>query len=107
MLADRLAQSLAHRGPDGEGRERLPVGRQPDRCLLLVHRRLAIIDLSPLGHQPMVDTDTGNWITYNGEIFNFLELRGELEGVGVRFRSQSDTEVILKLYAAQGLRALD
>jgi asparagine synthase (glutamine-hydrolysing) len=104
-VAEALAVALAHRGPDDQGIETVPVESE-GRSLTLVHRRLSIIDLSPLGHQPMTDPATGNWIVYNGEIFNFLDLRRELEARGVRFRSLSDTEVILKLYAAYGLDAL-
>ena len=69
-------------------------------------RRLAILDLSPLGHQPMLDAETGNWIVYNGEIYNFREVRSRLEGEGVRFTSQSDTEVLLKAYGRWGERCL-
>ncbi|MBI4135639.1 asparagine synthase (glutamine-hydrolyzing) [Candidatus Uhrbacteria bacterium] len=97
-----LAQSLAHRGPDDEGIEVVPVGDARDKVVGLVHRRLAIIDLSPAGHQPMKDEVTGNWITFNGEIYNYRELRVELEGHGHQFKSQSDTEVILKSYAQYG-----
>lgn len=93
-----LAPALAHRGPDDEGIEVVPVGDARDKVVGLVHRRLSIIDLSPSGHQPMKDEATGNWITYNGEIYNYRELRRELEAQGHRFRSQSDTEVILKSY---------
>jgi asparagine synthase (glutamine-hydrolysing) len=105
-VAEALAKALAHRGPDDHGVETLPVGSE-GRSLTLVHRRLSIIDLSPLGHQPMFDPTTGNWIVYNGEIFNFRELRREREAGGDRFRSGSDTEVILKLYAAYGRNVLD
>jgi asparagine synthase (glutamine-hydrolysing) len=73
----------------------------------LAHTRLSIIDLSPLGHQPMKDPVTGNWIVYNGEIYNFRELRRELQGKGVEFRSQSDTEVILAAYRIWGEQCLD
>lgn len=94
-----MTMAMAHRGPDDEGVEVLPVG---DRWLGLGHRRLAVIDPSPAGHQPMSDPDRGNWITFNGEIYNFPELREELEREGVRFRSRSDTEVILALYVREG-----
>jgi len=69
-------------------------------------RRLAILDLSPLGHQPMQDAETGNWIVYNGEIYNFRGIRARLEGEGVRFVSRSDTEVLLKAYGRWGERCL-
>jgi asparagine synthase (glutamine-hydrolysing) len=68
----------------------------------LVHRRLSILDLSPAGHQPMCDGDAECWITYNGEIYNFVELRHELEAAGERFTSGSDTEVILGAYRRFG-----
>lgn len=73
--------------------------------LLLAHRRLAIIDLSNLGHQPMASDDGQLWITYNGEIYNYLELWVELESRGTVFRSHSDTEVILRAYEAWGSEA--
>lgn len=101
-LADSLARSLAHRGPDDEGRQSLAIENRPERSLLLVHRRLAIIDLSPLGHQPMCDSSTGNWIVYNGETYNFKELRQVMGCWGVTFKSQTDTEVLLKGYGWKG-----
>ena len=94
-LLERMSAILAHRGPDDAGiHQDGPVG--------LVSRRLAIQDLSPAGHQPMSSQDGRLWITYNGEIYNFLLLRDELERAGVQFRSRSDTEVILALYARHG-----
>ena len=94
-VLDRMSAILAHRGPDDAGIHRDgPVG--------LVSRRLAIQDLSPAGHQPMQSLDRRFTITYNGEIYNFLLLREELERQGVQFRSRSDTEVILALYARHG-----
>jgi len=74
--------------------------------LALGHRRLSVVDLSPLGHQPMCDPTERYWITYNGEVYNHLELRVELETLGYRFRSHSDTEVILAAYAAWGEQCL-
>jgi asparagine synthase (glutamine-hydrolysing) len=101
-LLERMTHSLAHRGPDDSGtvivREESPEPVEVG----LGNRRLAILDLSPLGHQPMQDSETGNWIVYNGEIYNFREVRSKLEGEGVRFRSQSDTEVLLKAYGRWG-----
>jgi asparagine synthase (glutamine-hydrolysing) len=94
-LLDRMSTVLAHRGPDDTGLHR-------DGPLALVSRRLAIQDLSAAGHQPMSSLDGRLWITYNGEIYNFLLLRDELERAGVRLRSRSDTEVILALYARHG-----
>jgi len=95
----RMAGLLAHRGPDGEGafvKDHVGLG----------HRRLAIIDLSPAGRQPMSNEDGSIWIVFNGEIYNFRELRAELIQGGHRFRSRSDTEVIVRLYEDRGLEAL-
>ena len=98
-LLRRMCKALAHRGPDDEGIfTRGPIG--------LGHRRLSILDLSPAGHQPMSNDDGSVWITFNGEIYNFLELRRDLERAGVAFRSRSDTEVLLKLYEARGVDCL-
>ena len=102
-----MAASLAHRGPDDEGIEILRVAGGEDLSLGLVHRRLSIIDLSAAAHQPMADPQTGNWIVYNGEIYNHQEIRRELEKLGHVFRSQSDTEVILKAYTQHGVGCLD
>jgi asparagine synthase (glutamine-hydrolysing) len=86
LLNDRIA----HRGPDGEG-----VWQSPDRSVALGHRRLAIIDTSERGSQPIL-SDDGRWaMVFNGEIYNFLELRRELEAKGYRFHSDSDSEVLL------------
>jgi asparagine synthase (glutamine-hydrolysing) len=95
----KAARSLAHRGPDDSGTVLLKVDNQE---VGLSHTRLSIIDLSPLGHQPMHDPATGNWIVFNGEIYNFRELRQELEVVGAKFQSHSDTEVILAAYRTWG-----
>src|SRR6202142_1064748 len=95
----KAARSLAHRGPDDSGTILLNV---KDQQIGLAHTRLSIIDLSPLGHQPMQDPATGNWIVFNGEIYNFRELRKELEAGGVSFMSHSDTEVILAAYRVWG-----
>jgi len=93
-LLQAMTNVQAHRGPDGEAVLcRGAVG--------LGHRRLAIIDLST-GDQPMSSDDGRVWIVFNGEIYNFRELRGELEAAGARFRTQSDTEVILRAYEAEG-----
>src|SRR5208283_4841359 len=93
------ARSLAHRGPDDSGTTLIGTDRGQ---LGLAHTRLSIIDLSPLGHQPMRDPATGNCIVYNGEIYNFRELRAELASGGFHFESHSDTEVILAAYRAWG-----
>ena len=94
-----MNEVMAHRGPDDEGIQRLLTSAG---AVVLGHRRLAIIDLSPSGHQPMEDRDSRNWITYNGEIYNFQDLRKQLEGMGQAFRTKTDTEVILKAYATWG-----
>jgi asparagine synthase (glutamine-hydrolysing) len=93
-LLARMTNVLEHRGPDGSGFHTAPgVG--------LGHRRLAIIDPAA-GHQPMVDPDSQNVIVYNGEVYNYVELRSELEALGYRFITHSDTEVILKAYDRWG-----
>src|SRR5271165_6678630 len=101
-VLERGTQSLAHRGPDDSGtillRDSIPEAVE----IGLGNRRLAILDLSPLGHQPMQDAETGNWIVYNGEIYNFRDIRNELEKAGTNFVSHSDTEVVLKAYACWG-----
>lgn len=97
----RATRSLAHRGPDDEGID-LISDSDGGPTVFFSHRRLAILDLSPAGHQPMRDELTGNWITYNGEVFNFREARKPLEQTGVRFHSESDTEVLLKGYGLFG-----
>ena len=96
----RMTQVQAHRGPDDSG---LWERRFPDGSYIgLGSRRLAILDLSPLGHMPMCNEDRTVWITYNGEIYNFAELRRELENKGHRFVSHTDTEVIIHLYEEEG-----
>lgn len=96
-----LTRRIRHRGPDDSGTWRSPASE----CVL-GHARLSIIDLSPLGHQPMVDPRSGNTISFNGEIYNYRELRKELEAVGEKFRSATDTEVILALYRRHGTECL-
>src|SRR5262245_35514401 len=86
-----VIDALKHRGPDD-------CGLWSDEKCALGHRRLSIIDLSPAGRQPMSNEDGTVWITLNGEIYNFQELRAELEALGHRFRSHSDTEVIVHAY---------
>ncbi len=96
----RMTQVQAHRGPDDSG---VWERRFPDGSYIgLGSRRLAILDLSPIGHMPMRNEAGTIWITYNGEIYNFAELRRELEGKGHRFVSHTDTEVILHLYEQEG-----
>jgi asparagine synthase (glutamine-hydrolysing) len=105
-----MVRVLAHRGPDGEGTYHADLRRLPGRgvgCgVTLGHRRLAIIDLAR-GKQPMSNEDGTLWIVFNGEIYNFRELRRRLEGAGHRFGTDSDTEVILHLYEDEGLKFLD
>ncbi|MGB1251318.1 MAG: asparagine synthase (glutamine-hydrolyzing) [Candidatus Promineifilaceae bacterium] len=100
QCVDRMTEHESHRGPDGSGCDLI---NQSNPTLAFGHRRLAIIDLSEGGRQPMVDSETGNTITFNGEIFNFQELRDQLTAAGAQFQSESDTEVILKLYARKGI----
>ena len=96
----RMTSIQAHRGPDDSG---LWEHRFPDGSYVgLGSRRLAILDLSPDGHMPMCNPDRTLWITYNGEIYNFRELRRELAGKGHQFVSETDTEVVLHLYEEEG-----
>jgi len=99
---ESLRDEQRHRGPDDAG-----LWTSPDGRVGFGHRRLAIVDLSPLGHQPMLTPDGRFVITFNGEIYNFRELRSELEAAGHRFRSQSDTEVLLEGYREWGLALFD
>lgn len=99
LAAADLAR-LAHRGPDGSG-------TYTDTQACLGHTRLAIIDLSDSGRQPMVSSDGRHVVTFNGEIYNFIELRAELDALGERFTSHSDTEVLLAAYKVWGQRCVD
>jgi asparagine synthase (glutamine-hydrolysing) len=101
-VLERATASLAHRGPDDSGTVILRDTTPEPLEVGLGNRRLAILDLSPLGHQPMHDLETGNWIVYNGEIYNFRDIRRDLERAGTKFTSHSDTEVLLKAYARWG-----
>jgi asparagine synthase (glutamine-hydrolysing) len=103
---ERATLSLAHRGPDDSGTILLRDSVPEPVEIGLGNRRLAILDLSPLAHQPMHDAETGNWIVYNGEIYNFRAVRKELEQSGTTFVSHSDTEVVLKAYARWGADCL-
>ena len=89
-LAGRMADAIAHRGPDDRG-----TWAEPEAGLAMGFRRLAILDLSPTGHQPMVSESGRYVVTFNGEIYNYQDLRRELDGLGARFRGTSDTEVML------------
>lgn len=92
---ENMTGLIAHRGPDDQGiftDERIGLG----------HRRLSILDLSPDGHQPMKDKESSCIIVFNGEVYNYIELREELKTLGYTFRTQTDTEVVMKAYAAWG-----
>ena len=91
----KMTDAIAHRGPDGEG-------QWIDGNVGLGHRRLAILDLSPAGHQPMVSAEQRFVLSYNGEIYNYKELRSELEALGHHFRSRTDSEVVLNAWAEWG-----
>ena len=96
----RLSDAIRHRGPDDSGQWSAPgIG--------LTHRRLSIIDLSPSGRQPMCNEDETVWLVFNGEIYNFQELRERLEKNGHRFRSRTDSEVIVHLYEEEGERCVE
>ena len=92
-LLIQMRDSMVHRGPDDSG-----IWINADRTVGLAHRRLSIIDLTEAGRQPMSDSQGRVWITYNGEIYNFKEIRRELEAKGYSFRSRTDTEVIITAY---------
>ncbi len=97
-ILEKMTKTLRHRGPDDEGfylADKVGLG----------HRRLAIIDLSSAGHQPMSNEQKNIWLVFNGEIYNFRELRQELISQGYKFKSNSDTEVIINLYATEGVEA--
>jgi len=96
----RMTDAIAHRGPDGEG-------FYTDSFIGLGHRRLAIIDLTPAGHQPMVTRDGQCAISYNGEVYNFQEIRAQLQSLGHQFHSRSDTEVILYAYSQWGPQCVE
>lgn len=99
--ARAMGAAIAHRGPDSDD-----IMLDPATGIALVHRRLSIIDLSSAGHQPMVSASGRYVICYNGEIYNFRELRADLEAQGVRFRGHSDTEVIIEAFARRGTTML-
>lgn len=99
VILKRMTDVLSHRGPDGEG-------HWIEENIGLGHRRLSIIDLSPAGHQPMISADQRYILSYNGEIYNFQELRKELEAEGHHFRSNSDSEVVLHSLSEWGFDAM-
>jgi len=96
-----MTDALSHRGPDDSG-----IYIDPGSRLGFGHRRLSILDLSPLGHQPMSNDDGSIWITYNGEVYNFSQIRDELIKKGHAFKSNTDTEVIIKSYEAWGMECV-
>ena len=96
VILKKMTDAIAHRGPDGEG-------QWIEGNIGLGHRRLAVIDLSPAGHQPMISADHRWVLSYNGEIYNYRELRADLEAEGVWFRSQTDSEVVLYALAHWGV----
>lgn len=95
LRIESMVEAVSHRGPDGKGVALLNEAA-------LGHRRLTILDLSEMGNQPMATADKRVWITFNGEIYNYLELKKELESEGVKFFSTSDTEVLLQAYVRWG-----
>ena len=99
VVLQKMTDVISHRGPDGEG-------HWIEGNIGFGHRRLSIIDLSPAGHQPMISSDHRYVLTYNGEIYNFRELRMELEAKGYWFRSKTDSEVVLYSLAEWGSNAL-
>ena len=96
-----MVDTLRHRGPDDDG-----IWVDAAAGIAFGHRRLSIIDLSPTGHQPMASRDGRYVITYNGEVYNFQELRRELADLGCGFRGHSDTEVILEACSEWGVERL-
>lgn len=104
-LIRKMCEVLRHRGPDSEGC--VVLGLPSNNITMgLGHRRLSVIDLSPAGHQPMCNEDGTIWIVMNGEVYNFPELRDALEKKGHRFKSHTDTEVIVHLYEEKGIECL-
>ena len=98
-VVQSMIDALIHRGPDDEG-------QWIENNVGMGHRRLSIIDLSPAGRQPMVSANDRYILSYNGEVYNFRELRNELESKGYKFRSQTDSEVVLNALAEWGTQAL-
>jgi asparagine synthase (glutamine-hydrolysing) len=100
-LVERISQAQRHRGPDGCG-----LWHSKGQEVVFGHRRLSILDLSQAGAQPMVDDDSGCAVTFNGEVYNFPEIRRDLEALGETFRSSCDTEVVLKAHKRWGIEAV-
>jgi asparagine synthase (glutamine-hydrolysing) len=93
-----------HRGPDASGSVEIPLATS---SLVLGHTRLSILDLSDASRQPMHDADSGSWLIFNGEIYNFRQLRSELETLGAKFSTSGDTEVLLRALVQWGEAALN
>ena len=106
-LGDRNFSPLSPLIPDFQDKEVQRELKRHDWDLFLGHRRLAILDLSPAGHQPMSDLSQNIWIAYNGEIYNYKEIRTELEKLGYRFKSDTDTEVVIYSYAEWGIECIN
>lgn len=102
-----MTNELAHRGPDDEGIKIIAIDINENFSIGLAHRRLSIIDLSKAGHQPMSNEDGAIWIVYNGEIYNYKDIRELLKTRGHRFKSNSDTEVIIHAYEEWGIECLE
>ena len=100
-LVRKISEAQRHRGPDGWG-----LWQSSGQEVVFGHRRLAILDLSEAGAQPMVDDDSGCAVTFNGEVYNFPEIRRDLEALGETFRSSCDTEVVLKAHKRWGIDAV-
>ncbi len=100
-------RAMVHRGPDDDGYEQFALGEAGGPTCGFGFRRLAILDLSPLGHQPMVNAATGDALIFNGEVYNYVELRQRLASRGHTFRSSGDTEVLLQALSTWGEAVLD
>ena len=101
QLLYKMCNVIKHRGTDDSG-----IFISPDRKVGFGHQRLSIIDLTQAGHQPMEDKEGRLWITYNGEVYNFKEIKKELETRGYKFKSSSDTEVIINAYKEWGSKCV-
>jgi len=99
-IIKEMSDTLAHRGPD-------QYGLYTDKFVSLGHQRLSIIDLSEKGKQPMSNENGDIWVAYNGEIYNFKEIRKDLEGKGHIFKSETDTEIIVHAYEEYGIKCVN
>lgn len=107
-LLEEMLKFISYRGPDDQGTYHTDQSFKKGRrvSIGLGHKRLSIIDLSSAGHQPMSNEDGSIWITYNGEIYNFKQLKNELIQKGHIFKSETDTEVVLHSYEEKGIDAV-